>query len=102
MSRIAVLGSGAWGTAIALSLSRRGGHSITLWSHSDDEARQIDEARENKLFLPGFPLPPDITVTARENAVRDAEIVVSVIPSAFLRPTLSRLRPFMHPGQTRS
>ncbi len=99
MSRIAILGSGAWGTAIALSLSRRGDHHITLWSHSDDEARQIDEARENKLFLPGFPLPADLTVTARENALCNAEIVVSVIPSAFLRPTLSRLRTYLHPGQ---
>ena len=99
MSRIAVLGSGAWGTAIALSLSRRGGHEITLWSHSVEEARQIAGARENVLFLPGFPLPPDIAITAREEAVSDAEIVVSVIPSEFLRPTLARLRSHMHPGQ---
>ncbi len=56
MSRIVVLGSGAWGTAIALSLHRRGGHQITLWAHSEDEARQIVEAGENKLFLPGFPV----------------------------------------------
>ena len=60
MSRIAVLGAGAWGTAIALSLSRRGGHHITLWSHSIGESRQIAGARENILFLPGFPLPPQI------------------------------------------
>ena len=64
MSRIVVLGSGAWGTAIALSLCRRGGHEVTLWAHSDDEARQIDGARENTLFLPGFPLPAELTVTA--------------------------------------
>ncbi|MGC1463885.1 MAG: NAD(P)H-dependent glycerol-3-phosphate dehydrogenase [Terracidiphilus sp.] len=99
MSRIAVLGAGAWGTAIALSLSRRGGHHIVLWSHSADEARQIEDARENILFLPGFPLPPDIAVASRETAVSDAEIVVTVIPSEFLRPTLARLRPHMHPGQ---
>jgi glycerol-3-phosphate dehydrogenase (NAD(P)+) len=99
MSRIVVLGAGAWGTAIALSLSRRGGHQITLWSHSGEEARQIADARENTLFLPGIPLPSDITVTARESAVSDAEVVVSVIPSEFLRPTLSRLRTFMHSGQ---
>jgi glycerol-3-phosphate dehydrogenase (NAD(P)+) len=99
MSRIAILGSGAWGTAIALSLSRRGGHHITLWSHSVEEARQIVENGENTLFLPGFPLPSDIAVTARETAVNDAEIVVSVIPSEFLRPTLARFRPHMHDGQ---
>ena len=99
MSRIAILGAGAWGTAIALSLSRRGGHRITLWSHSVEEARQISDARENILFLPGFPLPADIAITASDSAVADAEIVVSVIPSEFLRPTFARLRPHMHAGQ---
>jgi glycerol-3-phosphate dehydrogenase (NAD(P)+) len=99
MSRIAVLGAGAWGTAIALSLTRRGGHQITLWSHSVEEARQIADARENVLFLPGFPLPADIAITASEDAVSDAEIVVSVIPSEFLRATFARLRPYMRPGQ---
>ncbi len=99
MSRIAILGAGAWGTAIALSLSRRGGHQITLWAHSLEEARQISSAHENTLFLPGFPLPPEIAVTASEAAVSDAEIVVSVIPSEFLRPTLARIRPYMHSGQ---
>ena len=53
MSRIVVLGSGAWGTAIALSLHRRRGHEVTLWSHSEEEAQQIVEASENKLFLAG-------------------------------------------------
>jgi glycerol-3-phosphate dehydrogenase (NAD(P)+) len=93
------LGSGAWGTAIALSLSHRGDHQITLWSHSVEEASQISAAGENILFLPGFPLPPGIEITALETAVSDAEIVVSVVPSGFLRPTLARLQPHMHAGQ---
>jgi glycerol-3-phosphate dehydrogenase (NAD(P)+) len=99
MSRIAILGSGAWGTAIALSLHRRGGHHITLWAHSEDEARQINDAGENRLFLPGFPLPAEITVTAEDAAVDETDIVVSVIPSEFLRPTLGRLRKHLHNGQ---
>ena len=99
MSRIAILGYGAWGTAIALALHRRGGHTITLWSHSVEEAGQIVAAGENTLFLPGFPLPKAIAVTADGAAVGEAEIVVSVIPSEFLRPTLNRLRPWFHPGQ---
>ena len=99
MSRIAVLGSGAWGTAIALALHRRGGHQISLWSHSEEEARQIKDARENILFLPGFPLPAEIAVTADTAVVAEAEIAVSVIPSGFLRPTLTRLRPHLHAGQ---
>jgi glycerol-3-phosphate dehydrogenase (NAD(P)+) len=99
MSRIVVLGSGAWGTAIALSLYRRGGHHVTLWSHSDDEARQIAEAGENVLFLPGIPLPTDLEVTADVLSLRAAEVLVAVIPSEFLRSTLMRLRPHLHNGQ---
>jgi glycerol-3-phosphate dehydrogenase (NAD(P)+) len=99
MSRITILGAGAWGTAIALVLDRRGGHQITLWSHSKDEAEQIAAAKENILFLPGFPLPRQIEITSAEGAVTEADIVVSVIPSEFLRPTLTRLRKHMHNGQ---
>ena len=99
MSKIAVLGSGAWGTALALSLHRRGGHQITLWSHSDEEAEQILSAGQNKQFLPGFALPPEITVTAEASSITDAQILVSVIPSEFLRGTLTRLRPSIHNGQ---
>ena len=99
MSRIAVLGAGAWGTAIALSLVRRGGHTVTLWSHSEGEARTIDAARENTLFLPGFALPDELAVTAEARPVTEAEMLVSVIPSEFLRPTLKRLVPHLHNGQ---
>jgi glycerol-3-phosphate dehydrogenase (NAD(P)+) len=99
MSRIAILGSGAWGTAIALSLHRRGGHELTLWAHSDELARQIVDAGENKLFLPGFPIPEGLSVTGDDAAVGEAEIVVSVIPSEFLRATITRLRPHLHAGQ---
>ncbi|MGO9435998.1 MAG: NAD(P)H-dependent glycerol-3-phosphate dehydrogenase [Terracidiphilus sp.] len=99
MSRIVVLGAGAWGTAIALSLHRRGVHQVALWSHSDDEARQIANARENILFLPGIPLPADLPVTAETAPIELAEILISVIPSEFLRPTLMRLRKHLRNGQ---
>jgi glycerol-3-phosphate dehydrogenase (NAD(P)+) len=99
MSRITILGSGAWGTALALSLNRRGGHELTLWAHSDELAREIADAGENKLFLPGFTLPGKISVRGDEAAVGEAEIVVSVIPSEFLRATFTRLRPHLHTGQ---
>ena len=99
MSRILILGSGAWGTAIALSLYRRGGHQLTLWAHSPEFAQEIQAARENIPFLPGFPIPAAIAITGDCAAVSNAEIVVSVVPSEFLRLTLSRIRPYLHPGQ---
>jgi glycerol-3-phosphate dehydrogenase (NAD(P)+) len=99
MSRIIVLGSGAWGTAIALSLHRRGGHQLSLWAHSPEFAQEIVDAGENTLFLPGFPIPPEIAITGDNAAVADAEIVLSVVPSEFLRSTLARMRPHLHAGQ---
>jgi glycerol-3-phosphate dehydrogenase (NAD(P)+) len=99
MSRITVLGSGAWGTAIALSLCRRGGHQVTLWAHSPELAQQIADARENTQFLPGFPIPEDLAVTGDCAAITAADILVSVIPSEFLRPTLLRIRTHLRTGQ---
>ena len=99
MSRITILGAGAWGTAMALSLARRTDHQLTLWSHSAQEAETIATAGENTLFLPGFKLPPALTVTAEPDAVSNAEILVSVIPSEFLRGTIARLAPHIRPGQ---
>jgi len=99
MSRILVLGSGAWGTAIALTLYRRGGHQISLWAHSPEMARQIVDAGENTQFLPGFPIPSAITVTGDCATATAADIVVSVIPSEFLRPAFFRLRPHLRNGQ---
>jgi glycerol-3-phosphate dehydrogenase (NAD(P)+) len=99
MSRIVVLGSGAWGTALSLSLLRRGHHQVTLWAHSPEAAKAISEAGENKLFLPGFPLPATLAVSGDCAVVRAAEIVVSVIPSEFLRATLARIGPHLHRNQ---
>jgi glycerol-3-phosphate dehydrogenase (NAD(P)+) len=99
MSRIVILGAGAWGTAIALSLHRRGGHELTLWAHSKELARQISDAGENTQFLPGFAIPPGIAITAECSGINEADIVVSVIPSEFLRPTLQRIRSCLRIGQ---
>jgi glycerol-3-phosphate dehydrogenase (NAD(P)+) len=100
MSRIAVLGSGAWGTAIALSLAAKGDHEVTLWAHRAEAAEALRRDRENRHFLPGFPFPASIRVEADDAlAVAGAEIVVLVLPSEFLRPTMMRLLPHFQGGQ---
>jgi glycerol-3-phosphate dehydrogenase (NAD(P)+) len=96
--RIVVLGAGAWGTAIGLSLARNG-RTVTLWAHTPELAREINGARENVQFLPGFPLPENIVVTGDDKAITHADLIFSVIPSEFLRPTIARLRGQMHSGQ---
>ena len=100
MSRITVLGSGAWGTAIALSLAAQRHHQVTLWSHRDEAAEALRRDRENRQYLPGFPLPESIYITPKEDeAISTADILVCVVPSVFLRHTIVHLAPHMHAGQ---
>lgn len=100
MSRIAVMGSGAWGTAIAISLARRGGHQIALWSFEKDVAAAMREKRENTAFLPGFRLPEPVFVCEDPaEALAGAEIVVSVTPSQFVRSSYKAFAAHLHAGQ---
>ncbi|MCL6464062.1 MAG: NAD(P)-dependent glycerol-3-phosphate dehydrogenase [Acidobacterium ailaaui] len=100
MSRIAVMGSGAWGTAIAISLARRGGHEVTLWAHAVEVSEGIREYGENRAFLPGFPIPKIISATSSiQEALDGAEIVVSVVPSHHVRATYTQFAPHLRPGQ---
>ena len=100
MSRIAVMGTGAWGTAIAISLARRGGHDVALWSYAKDVARRMRETRENSAFLPGFRLADTIHVTDdAAEALREAEMVVSVTPSQFVRSSYEQFAPHLREGQ---
>ena len=94
MSRIAVIGAGSWGTALALVLERHGGHVIRLWSHTQHVADSIERERENRVYLPGFRIPDSIGVTTRlDAAVEDAEILVLVVPSEHLRSVCEALAP---------
>ncbi len=96
MSRIAVLGSGAWGTALAISLARRGGHEVVLWSHSPLLAEQLTDVGENLPYLPGFTLPADIYITSDlPAAIFEADVLVSVTPSQYLRETIAHIAPLL-------
>ena len=100
MSRIAVLGAGAWGTALAISLARRGGHAITLWSHSEPLAEQLIETGENLPYLPGYTVPFDVRVTSDlVAAASEAELVVLVTPSEHLRSVLAQVAPALQREQ---
>jgi glycerol-3-phosphate dehydrogenase (NAD(P)+) len=100
MSRIGILGAGAWGTALAISLARRGGHTIVLWSHSAERAEQLSESGENLLYLPGYTLPVDVLVTADlPAAIFEADFVLCVTPSDHLRRVLGDVAPLLTRGQ---
>jgi glycerol-3-phosphate dehydrogenase (NAD(P)+) len=100
MSRIAVLGAGAWGTALALSLARRGGHELILWSHSPALAEQLNDVGENLPYLPGYTLPVDIMVTSDlPGAIFEADILLCVTPSQHLRGVLTNIAPLLTRNQ---
>jgi len=87
---IAILGAGAWGTALALAFSGR--HSVRLWTWQADHARDMVAARENLAFLPGYPLPETLLITAdAEQALADADLAVIATPMAGLRMALGLL-----------
>jgi glycerol-3-phosphate dehydrogenase (NAD(P)+) len=88
---IAVLGAGSWGTTLAVLLSYNA-HQVTLWSHRDDETQAMRESRHNTPFLPGVTIPIDIDITSDiSEAVADAELVVSAVPSQFIRSAAQQL-----------
>jgi glycerol-3-phosphate dehydrogenase (NAD(P)+) len=86
MSEIAIIGGGAWGTALAIALGRKGTHRVRLWAHEKEVRDSINQRHSNDLFLPGHKLPESVTATGHyQEAVRGAEIVVSVMPSHHCR-----------------
>lgn len=91
VTKIAVLGAGAWGTALAIAWAGQG--RVRLWTRDAAHAAAMVAEQENRAFLPGFPLPPECVVLADfSSAVRDAELLVVATPVAGLRPTVARLR----------
>ena len=98
MSRIAIIGAGAWGTGLAIVLGRGGSHQVRLWAHEEEVRNSISARRVNELFLPGQSIPHPVSPTGSlQEALRDAEIVVSVMPSQHCRPLFQQMRPHLKP-----
>jgi glycerol-3-phosphate dehydrogenase (NAD(P)+) len=96
MSKIAVIGAGAWGTAIAIVLGRRGGHDVRLWAHETEVCESINLRHVNELFLAGCPIPDSVVAAnSFEQVLRDAEIVVSVMPSHHTRRVFLAMAPLL-------
>lgn len=88
--KLAVLGAGAWGTALAIAFAPR--HAVTLWSRDGAQADDMAARRENARYLPDCPFPADLSVTADlPAALAGAELALLATPLAGLRATLGRL-----------
>lgn len=91
MQRIAVLGAGAWGTALAIALAN--GSGIRLWTRNPEHAARMRATRSNDRYLPGPLLPPGIEVTADlSEAIAGAQILIAAVPTSGFRTLLHQLR----------
>jgi glycerol-3-phosphate dehydrogenase (NAD(P)+) len=97
MTRFAVLGSGGWGTAIAMVLAQRPDHEVTLWCARASTNEELITQRENVRQLPGIKIPESVTITANESELANADYWIVAVPTAFLRETLSRLVTVVNP-----
>jgi glycerol-3-phosphate dehydrogenase (NAD(P)+) len=93
--RVAVIGAGSWGTALAL-VAARNQHQVSLWARESEVAKEINRTRRNPFYLSEFDLPDNIrATTVVEDAVRDATFVVLVVPSHAMREMTECLRPHL-------
>lgn len=95
MKNLAIIGAGAWGTALAIVLAPRFS-SIRLWVYEGDLAVRMKHSRENDLYLPGCPLPASVEpVSDLAAALEGADAVLSVVPSHLVRESYQRMLPFL-------
>jgi len=99
MSRIAIIGAGAWGTGLSVALGRQVSHRVRLWAHEKEVCESIATRHVNDLFLPGQLIPEAVSSTGSlQEALQEAEIVVSVMPSPHCRRLFQQMRPFLRPA----
>jgi glycerol-3-phosphate dehydrogenase (NAD(P)+) len=96
--KLAVVGGGAWGTALACVLAPRFDH-VTLWLHEPALAAEIKATRINHIFLPGITIPENIhPETSLQTALDEADTVLSVMPSHVVREVYKQILPHLKPG----
>jgi len=96
MSEIAIIGAGAWGTALSIVLGRKRTHQVRLWAHEEEVCDSIASRRVNELFLPEYSVPDTVRcANALEEVLQGADIVVSVMPSHHCRRLFGAMRPHL-------
>ena len=99
MQKICVLGAGSWGSALALSLAKKG-YNVTMWTLSQEQANKINSTKENIDYLPGVLFPNNIMLTTNiEEAVIDSKLIVLAVPSQAIRSVCAQIKPFVKDNQ---
>ncbi|WP_054859355.1 NAD(P)H-dependent glycerol-3-phosphate dehydrogenase [Gracilibacillus sp. JCM 18860] len=96
MSKVAVLGAGSWGTALAMVLQDNH-HDVRLWTHKEEQKKMMIETKKNEKYLPNIVLPSDLKIVdSMEEATKDVDAVVLVVPAKAIRETCKKLQPYLH------
>ena len=96
MSEIAIIGAGAWGTALSIVLGRKESHQVRLWVYEKEVCESIAQQRVNEKFLPGQLIPACVMPCSDlAQALENAAIVVSVMPSHHCRRLFEQMRPHL-------
>ncbi len=90
VQHVGILGGGAWGTALALS-ARRAGRRVTLWAYEFETVSEINDNHTNRVYLPGVAIDPAIKATAKARELAQADIILLVAPSQFIRHSAKEL-----------
>ena len=99
MAKVAVIGAGSWGIALA-KLLHTNGHETTVWSIMEEEIRMLQEKHEHVDKLPGVRLPDDMCfTTSLADAVRDKEVLILAVPSVYTRSTAKSMAPLVSEKQ---
>ena len=98
MERIGIVGAGAWGTALAAT-ARRAGRDVVLWARAPDVAEGTNLRNENRLYLPGVPLDPEVRATAEPADLAEAEVLLMVVPAQHLRAVSAQLADHIPEGR---
>ena len=91
IDKIAILGAGSWGTALAWLWGKRG-RRISLWGNNADRVERVQRTRQNNDYIPGLQLPDSVDVTHELRDCTEASLIVFVMPSTALREIATRLR----------
>jgi glycerol-3-phosphate dehydrogenase (NAD(P)+) len=95
-SSASVVGGGSWGTALAIHLARRG-YDVPLWVHDPARAEEMLATRENRTYLPGFPLPEGIRISTHLEAVlKEQALVIWAVPARHCRELFRSSAPWWH------
>jgi glycerol-3-phosphate dehydrogenase (NAD(P)+) len=95
IQRVAVIGAGAWGTALARHLAENS-LTVKIWAYEKEVVKTINTQKENTLFLPGVPLPASLTATGSlHDVLEDADVLLLAPPSHAMRSVLTNMQPIL-------